>query len=407
LPEIQNKKIRFQSVIDALLDDDADFPEYFLNSFSDIETKELSQLLSIWNQITPERKARLFENLEILNDTDTLMDFSQIAHIALSDPNSVVRASGIRMLWDYEDEKNIPILLELLKNDIDVGVRTEAAGALGKYIYLGEIEEIRSTNLKLIEETLLKIMRSSENDLVRQKSLEALGFSSRPEVPSLITNAFQSGNESWLMYALSAMGRSADEIWSSNVLSMLAHPELKIQIEAVKASGELEIKQARKLLSKFILETDFDEDLWVESIWALSKIGGENVQKLFEKLLEKAGSEEEEDFLKEAMDNLYLTNGIAQNFELLELEEPDETQMHEFDINEGEVDLDSIEKSWVEDMEESLEEEIDGAIDDDSDDEFEDDLDDDLDDDFYDDELDLEENDLLDEDDEVDDRPLK
>ena len=402
MPEIQSKNIRFQSVIDALLDDDADFPEYYLNSFSDIETKELSQLLSIWNQITPERKARLFENLEILNDTDTLMDFSQIAHIGLSDPNAVVRASGIRMLWDYEDEKNIPIFIELLKNDIDVGVRTEAAGGLGKYIYLGEIEEIRSTNLKLIEETLLKIMRSSENDLVRQKSLESLGFSSRPEVPPLITNAFQSGNESWLMYALSAMGRSADEIWTSNVLSMLAHPELKIQIEAVKASGELEIKQARKLLIKHILETDFDEDLWVESIWALSKIGGENVQKLFEKLLEKAGSEEEEDFLKEALDNLYLTNGIAPNFELLDLEEPDETQMHEFDINEGELDLDSIEKSWVEDMEESLEEEIDDQIDDDSEDEFEDDLEDD-----YEDELDLEDVDLLDEDDEVDDRPLK
>ncbi len=402
MPEIQSKKIRFQSVIDALLDDDADFPEYYLNSFSDIETKELSQLLSIWNQITPERKARLFENLEILNDTDTLMDFSQIAHIGLSDPNAVVRASGIRMLWDYEDEKNIPIFIELLKNDIDVGVRTEAAGGLGKYIYLGEIEEIRSTNLKLIEETLLKIMRSSENDLVRQKSLESLGFSSRPEVPPLITNAFQSGNESWLMYALSAMGRSADEIWTSNVLSMLAHPELKIQIEAVKASGELEIKQARKLLIKLILETDFDEDLWVESIWALSKIGGENVQKVFEKLLEKAGSEEEEDFLKEALDNLYLTNGIAPNFELLDLEEPDETQMHEFDINEGELDLDSIEKSWVEDMEESLEEEIDDQIDDDSEDEFEDDLEED-----YEDELDLEDVDLLDEDDEVDDRPLK
>jgi len=187
------------------------------------------------------------------------------------------------------------------------------------------------------------------------------------------------------------------------VLSMLAHPELKIQIEAVKASGELEIKQARKLLIKLVLETDFDEDLWVESIWALSKIGGENVQKVFEKLLEKAGSEEEEDFLKEALDNLYLTNGIAPNFELLDLEEPDESQMHEFDINEGELDLDSIEKSWIEDMEESFEEEIDDQIDDDSDDEFEDDLDED----YEDDELDLEDIDLLDEDDEVDDRPLK
>jgi len=401
--EINNKKIRFQAVIDALLDDDADFPEYYLNSFSDIESKEINQLLSVWNQITPERKARLFENLEIINDTDTLMDFSRIAHIGLSDPNSVVRASGIRILWDYEDEKNIPIFLELLKNDIDVGVRTEAAGALGKYIYLGEVEEISSTNLKLIEETLLKVMRSSENDLVRQKSLEALGFSSRPEVPPLITNAFQSGNESWLMHAISAMGRSADEKWSTNVLSMLAHPELRIQIEAVKAAGELEIKQARKLLLKFVLETDFDEDLWVESIWALSKIGGENVQIVFEKLLDKAESEEEEDFLKEAMDNLYLTNGIAPNFELFDLDEPDEKNLHEIDINEGELDLDSIENSWIEEMEETLDKEIEDSLEDEPDDDYEDDLEEDV----YDDEFDLEDNDLFDEDEEINDRPLK
>lgn len=398
MPEIKKRNVRFQSVIDSLLDDDADFPEYYLNSFSDIEAKDLSQLVSVWNQITPERKAKLFENLEILNDTDTLSNFNQIAHIALSDPNAVVRASGIRMLWDYEDEKNIPILLELLKNDIDVGVRTEAAGALGKYIYLGEIDEISQKNLKIVEDALLKVMRSSENELVRQKSLESLGFSSREEVAPLILNAFQSGNESWLMYALSAMGRSADEVWTSQVLSMLAHPELKIQIEAIKAAGELEIKQARKLLLKFVLESGFDEDLWVESLWALSKIGGENVHKVFEKLLENAGSDEEAEFLQEAIDNLLLTNGIASEFELLELQEPDERQMYEFDINEGEIDLDSIENSWIEDMEESFEEEVDNQIIDDSDDDDEDDLDES----YYDDEFDSDLDDLMDEEDELD-----
>jgi len=378
MPEIQKKKIQFQSIIDALLDDDADFPEYFLSSFSDIDGKDFIQLVSIWNQITPERKANLFENLEILNETDTLLDFNNIAQLALTDPNAVVRASGIRMLWDYENEKNIPVLIELLKNDIDQGVRAEAAGALGKYVYLGEIEEISQTNLKNIEKELLKVMRSSESELVRQKALEALGFSSREEIPSLILNAFQSGDVNWLIYAISAMGRSADEVWSSQVLSMLAHPELKVQIEAVKAAGELEIKQAKKLLLKFVLESESDEDLWVQSIWALSKIGGENVQKVFEKLLEKAETEEDQEFLKEAMDNLYLTNGIAANFELLELGEPNEGRMHEFDINEGEIDLDTLEKSWVEDLEESLEEEVEAAFEEDSDDD-----DDELEDGYY------------------------
>ena len=56
---------------------------------------------------------------------------------------------GLRMLWEYEDEKLIPTLIELLKVDFDPIVRSQAAAALGKYVYLGEIEEIHPNLLRV------------------------------------------------------------------------------------------------------------------------------------------------------------------------------------------------------------------------------------------------------------------
>src|SRR5665648_684302 len=191
------EKVKFHVVIDALLDDDADFPIIYFPAFSDLEGDDLKLLLSVWNQITPARKTNLFENLEIIHENDTLIDFNQIAKIALADDNAAIRAAGLRMLWEYEDEKYIPTLIELLKVDFDPIVRSQAAAALGKYVYLGEIEEIHPDLLKLTEDSLLTAYQSSDDDIVRLKSLEALGYSSHDEVPAIINSAFNSGKYEW------------------------------------------------------------------------------------------------------------------------------------------------------------------------------------------------------------------
>lgn len=358
------EKIKFQVVIDALLDDDADFPIIYFPSFSDLEGDDLKLLLSVWNQITPERKVNLFENLEIINENDTLMDFNQVAKIALADANAAIRAAGLRMLWEYEDEKIIPTLIELLKVDYDPIVRSQAAAALGKYIFLGELEEIHPDMLKITEESLLQVFRSPDEDIVRLKSLEALGYSSREEIPAIINSAFNSGKYEWIASALVAMGRSADENWGSQVLTMLAHPDERIQKEAVKAAGELEIKQARKLLLKLVLETESDEELWYIGVWALSKIGGDHVNEVFDQLLENATTDEEIVFLEEALDNLFLTEGIAANLDLMGFSEPDINSLREVDSEDDDFDYDAGRKSWIDELEEKLDAQIDDDMDD-------------------------------------------
>ena len=166
------ENINFNLVVDALLDDNAEFPVPYMMSLSDITPANLAMLKRSWSQITPARKAILMENIEIIHEAEITSNFEDIAELALDDANAAARISGLRLFWDYENSHLIRKFIAMLENDPDVGVRAQAASTLGKYVYLAEIEMIDTKYLQMIDETLLKILRSNESDLVRQKALE-------------------------------------------------------------------------------------------------------------------------------------------------------------------------------------------------------------------------------------------
>ena len=60
-----------------------------------------------------------------------------------------------------------------------------------------------------------------------------------------------------------------------------------------------------------------DEELHMQAIWALSKIGGNDIKELFEEMIEESEDDEKTDILEMAMDNLDRTNGMP-SFGLLD-----------------------------------------------------------------------------------------
>lgn len=361
------KNINFNQVVDALLDENAPFPVAYMMSLSDIPPANLEILKKSWVQISPARKTVLMENIEIIHETEITSNFEDIAELALEDGNSAVRMSSLRLFWDYENPHLVRNFIDLMQNDPDVGVRTQAASTLGKYMYLSEIEMIDTRYQKLIGEALIKVLRSNESELIRQKALEAFGYSSNPAVKEFIHNAYNSGDYNWISSSLEAMGRSADENYASLVLPMLAHPDLRIQREAVFAAGELELSTARKLLLRMALELEQDEDLWVQVVSALSKIGGEGVFEVFERLLENASTDEEEDFLNDAIETLNLSNDMSLGFDLMGFKEPVEDTFRELNLEDEEFDIDDYGKSWIDELEENLDAQIGDEFDEDDD----------------------------------------
>ncbi len=330
---MNTEPISFQKVLDSLQSDGRDFPRRYLQEFSDIGTLELKTLLDVWPRVALSRKLTLLEDLIVLADSDTLVSFDDFARALLTDPEPQVRTRSIRLLNECESTDLIPSYLDMLKNDPDINVRAEAARILNLYVDLGELEEIPDTLYHQVEDALLSSAASEDDPRVRRAALESLGFSSRPEVITLIESSFHREDPNWKTSALIAMGRSADERWADTVTRCLVNEDDRIRKAAVQAAGELSLKSARPLLLKMLGEEE-DDAVLSAVIWSLSQIGGEDVRTYLENLLDQIEDEDQIAFLEEALDNLAFTEDLDRfdlfSFDpdenLLEIEEDDEEE---------------------------------------------------------------------------------
>lgn len=322
MPEI----FPFSKVIQALLDDQNPFPPKFLHRFSDITPEDLKSLHDAWPKITSQRKYALLEDLDALSEDDTLMSFEELARSLLQDEDPAIRVRIISLLWENPDIKLLPTYFSIIKEGTDIESRAAAVSILGQYIYHGELEEIPAHVLHEVEEILLTLITEDQHDLVRRHALEALGASSRIEVPPLIESSYHRKEIEWIISALYSMGRSCDERWEKYIIAQISNPDEDISMEAIRSAGKLGLSSARAALLD-ILEDEEDLNKRKEMIWSLSSIGGEGVREKIEELLAMEGDDSLVDILEEAQENLLLTEGLDQ-FELMSFDDGDLEEMN-------------------------------------------------------------------------------
>lgn len=304
------QEFEFSEIEDALLDDSRPFPPTSIYFFSDISTEDLARLKAVWPQVWTERRRGLLEDMETLSEKDTLLFFDNVAIMCLTDEDPVARATAIRLLWQSHKESLVQRFLKLMKEDPESIVRAAAATALGVFVYLGELDEIKKSTYQTVLKNLIEVHLGSDDVLVRRRALESLGYTSHPEVNDFIQRAYETNDEEWLQSALYAMGRSYNRRWKDAVLRMFDHPDSLVRYEAVRAAGELEAKEARELIFDLLEEGTDDEDLYFAAIWSLSKIGGQGVRNLIERNIEETDDMDEILFLEEALENLNFTEQV-------------------------------------------------------------------------------------------------
>lgn len=332
------KKIPFEEVLAALLDTETPFAPRYLYRFSDLEPAEIRDLKKTWEQIPVWRRKALLEDLEQLFGDDYLLSFEAICRLGLEDSEAEIRFLSLRSLFEYDVRDLVPAFLNLMTSDSSADVRAASATALGKYIYAGEVEELESKTLRLIEDRLLSVLQGSDTVLVRRRALEALGFSSRKELPALIETAFNTGENEWMVSALFAMGRSCDKRWEEPVTQMLNHVLPAVRVEAARAAGEIEISDASEQLIE-LLEDD-NAEVRLAAAWSLSQIGGEDVQEALDLMLSSTEDPEEADFIESAIDNL-IFNQSVQFYGIMDFSkgEANPEEDFEFDFDEFEDDF--------------------------------------------------------------------
>ncbi|MCE9645700.1 MAG: HEAT repeat domain-containing protein [Chloroflexi bacterium] len=325
----------FQNILDHLLDSKKDIPQSHLQYYSDLDPKSLRLFLDIWPSVKPARKLLLLDQLINNMDTDNIVSYIDIGRSLLDDTDAEVRSRAIRLQAESDDPKLAVKLTDILLNDPELDPRMEAANLLGEFILLGELEKLPGTIQRKAEDALISIVRSEDTPVLRKRCLEALGYSSRTELEGLIESAFQRADPTWIASALRAMGRSHDERWNEDVVSMLLNDDPRIRFAAVEAAGELIIQDAGPILLQMLEEEEEDDDVVAGAIWSLSQIGGDDARIYLLNLIENTEDEDAVAFLEDALENLDFTEELNK-FDLLSLDEDelDEDELEETDQDE-------------------------------------------------------------------------
>lgn len=306
-----NEELSFEHVLQLLRDESKPFPASELNRFSGLESEDLKSFAAVWSALSQQRKISFLEDLELLSEGDTSLDFDHVAATAIGEKEERLRQLAIRNLWQTEDPSFVSQLVAVLEDDDSPAVRAQSAQVLGRFVYLGEIGRIKEAQQQLAEEALFMAMERDQMDEVRQRTLESLAYSSDGRVDGLIEDAYDFGEEDWQAAALFAMGRSADSRWNPIVLERLEDPSAELSREAARAAGELQIEEA--IPSLLSLLNDDVREVRLATAWSLSQIGGDIAAEALEEYLERAEDEDEVDLIEDALENL------AFNLELDEL----------------------------------------------------------------------------------------
>jgi HEAT repeat protein len=310
-----------KAFLTLLADEDEPIPVEQLSALSDLNREDLKSFSEVWVSLSDSRRQDLIRKLgqEAFNRIELL--FEAINRMALDDPDADVRRMAIDNLWECEDSKLIPSLLKALEKDQDELVRAAAAKALGRFVLMGQMEQISLASLARIEKMLFRAHAEDHAKAVRLAALESIGFSSHDDISPVISQAYQQGGDDLKLSAIKAMGRTANAVWTEQVIESLYHKSPYIRSEAATAAGELELKASVDNLIELL--DDAHPQVVQAAVWALGHVGGKKAE---ESLI--AFSEINEDptlqvYIHEALEYLDFVNGLL-DFSIFEFDDDPE-----------------------------------------------------------------------------------
>lgn len=292
-----------------------------LEGLSDLGSDAVERFGQTYRQLPADRRRALLLELGRIADERIELQFHALNRLALEDEDPLIRCVAIENLWEREEPQLARVLMRLFSDDPSEDVRSAAASALGRFILLGEMNELPAGLQDEIEGLLQNAFAAPDTIQVRRSCLEALGFSSSEGIGRLIEEHSLADDDRLRVSAMRAIGRSADPVWSPLVLQELSSPSPAMRKEAATAAGELEIRKAIQPLIELL--EDVDDGVRDAAIWSLGQLGGEAAE---EALLELAEANEDESLaalIDEALEYLSFVNGTP-DFLLFDIDGPED-----------------------------------------------------------------------------------
>jgi HEAT repeat protein len=301
MPEQDDIQRTLSELVSGQLEDAA------LYNLSNLHSEALTALANAWPSLPDERRQRIVDRLTEIAEADFEADFSELFKIALHDPDPHVRAAAIEGLWEVDDVILVRPMVDMLRRDPSVIVREAAASALSRFALLAELGRLPARLAQKIWDALWEATHDPEQDLsVRRRSIEALAYFDRPEVRTIIEDAYADDEPKMRVSAVFAMGRSTDQDWSEIVLAELETDDPEMRYEAARACGELRLTEATGQLSRLV--ADVDPEVKMVAVWSLGQIGTPEARRVLEICYEQ-GDEALQDAADDALAEMDFMQG--------------------------------------------------------------------------------------------------
>ncbi len=275
--------MEFVSYLDGLKDPATQLSVTGLQQLDALESEQAEAFRSAWPEIDLERRRQVIHQLVELTEDNIDLNFDTVFLAAMEDGDAAVRSAAVRGLWEYEESDLITPLLRLLERDEEAEVRAEAALALGRFVLLSALGNLREPQYQNVEQGLRRTIEDAlEVEEVRGRALEAIGASSRPWVSEAIEGAYGGEEVRLKISALHAMGRSCEPRWLPVLIDELANGDPEARYEAATALGSLADRRAVAHLATVLY--DSDSAVQEAAILALGQIGGSEAKALLRPL---------------------------------------------------------------------------------------------------------------------------
>lgn len=314
-PQIQ-KEEQFDSILQDLESGkESGLIAGILRGLSGLSTEQIERLKPIWKKLKTSYQLLLMQMLIDGSEYDALLTYDEIGIMNLDAAEAEIRKTAIEMLVYTQSLSLLQTLLNMVQNDKSLEVRIAAVKELGRFVMLGEYLEIPEDSATEIQDTLLEIYKTQENDLnLRRFALESVSNATRDEIISLIEDAYQSGNSLLQISAVTAMGNSCDDRWEQNILQELDNEDNRIRLEAIRSAGAIQLEDSVPPIIEILGEDELDTDDRDIVVWSLGEIGGAEATNILNILLEQAqdsDDEDFEDFVEDAISNAQLAGDLA------------------------------------------------------------------------------------------------
>jgi HEAT repeat protein len=283
----ENECLTFEEAMLQLEDERAVPSSLVLYALSAPSAEETRIFRRQWPTFALERRRKIVSALAESAEANFELDFNALFRVTLGDEDEHVRTVSIEGLWEDEGPTIIAPLVHIVRKDNAASSRAAAAASLGRFVLLGELEELDERYIKLIRGALLEAIADRKELVeVRRRAVESIAYWDEPCVHDIIAAAYQEPAELMRISAVFAMGRSADPDWSETVRGELHNTNPAMRYEAARACGELGAKTAVPELVALV--SDPDREVQFAAVGALGQIGGRQARRVLERCAHSA-----------------------------------------------------------------------------------------------------------------------